>query len=178
MKYHILHRALAVLNHFRQVKGKGNTWPLLDLLDKHPDLQMLVTTKSLFDNKYSGQLVSVTDVARKAAPLKPTIVDHYVLTELLGGSAKLIEVLTSEILRVTAGELSADPNHHAYSPIAHLMKVKVDDRYVANCTYVNIPFKTVHALKTNGKGQPVLVEGGVQTHAISGKSVHVYFTLP
>lgn len=178
MRINLLQRISSVVGLFNRVKGLGNTRPLLSLLDKDPDLRMLVTSRAVFDKKYWRQLVTITDLSQKSYENRATVVDHYVLTELLVGACKLIEAQSEEIMALRHGEICTDPSSQSYSPLARYMKVRFGGKYIPNVLYANVSAKCVTAYRTNANGKPVLVDGVPQILTFIGEPVEIYFTLP
>lgn len=178
MNINLLRRISLVLNHFAQVKGLGNTKPLLSVIEQNPDVQLLVTSRKAIDKKLHPRTVNLADLALGRGANKPTITDNHVMFELLSGAQILITQLTNEVMRLNDGIISADHYSPSYSPLMSLSRVKVNGRYIDNCVYVNMHTMEVRALKTNASGKVVLDANEQPTIvSIKAKEIHVHFTL-
>ena len=178
MNINLLRRFSLIVRHFERVSEACNTKFLLELLKANPELQLLTTSTKKVDVSLRSRTISMAHLALGYGDKKPTLIDNRVVVQLITGAQKLIGDLSSEVMRLNGGVISANQNSPSYSPLMAYIRVKADGRYVDNVIYVNLPEGTVVAYKTNGKGEPILDEQNrptpVQIHA---KEIHVHFTL-
>jgi hypothetical protein len=178
MNINLLRRFSIIVRHFERISEAGNPKFLLELLKTNPQLQLITTSTKKVDASLRKQTVSLAHLALGLADNKPTVIDHRVVVQLLTGAQKLISDLTTEVMRLNGGVISANLNSPSYSPLMSYIRVKADGRYIDNAIYVNIPEGNVVAYKVNGKGEVILDEEEkpipVQIYA---KEVYVHFTL-
>lgn len=178
MNINLLRRFSIIIRYFERISEAGNTKALMDLLKSNPDYRLITTSTKKVDPALRSQTVSMAHLALGYGENKPTVIDHRVVVQLLTGAQKLIGDLSTEVMRLNGGVISANQNSPSYSPLMSYIRVKADGRYIDNAIYVNIPEGTVVAYKTNGKGQPMLDENEQPIPAtVYAKEIHVHFTL-